>query len=263
MKYSKLLILLYFLIFHSEIFSQFSTIYTGKIHKAGLNLSYTYNAHKVNFNQLPNVPSCCPHYESGFGNGFSAHLFYEYTFINRLSAGVKIGVESLYGKLTSNENQYIFINEKPELATIGHNLEGKILNLFIMPNLNYQIIYGMNLFCGFSIGFLISKNYYQIERLITPENYGTFENGLRYRNEKSGTISGNNTIIAFFNGGVSYDFPLESSNTFLIAPEISFSYQLNSFLKESLWKTTVIKFGLSFKFSPGTSLATPIKPQDQ
>lgn len=251
------------MIFNLEIFPQVSAIYTGKIHKAGINLSYIYSAHKVDFNQLPNVPSCCPHYESGYGNGFSAHIFYEYTFINRLSAGFKIGVESLNGKLTSNENQYIFINEKPELATIGHNLEGNFINLFIMPNLNYQIIYGMNFYCGFSIGFLISKGYYQVEKLISPENYGTFENGLRYRNEKSGSISGNNTIIMFFNGGISYDFPLESSNTYLIAPEISFSYQLNSFLKESLWKTTVIKFGLSFKFSPGTSLATPIQPQEK
>jgi hypothetical protein len=259
MKFAKLLIFL--LLIYSQSYSQISSIYSGKIHKFALNLSYIYNAHKADFYQLPNVPNCCPHFEDGYGNAFSAYLSYEYSFLNRLSAGIRVGIESLYGKLTATENQYILINEKLELATIGHNLEGKFLNLLIIPNINYQIIYGLNVFAGLEFGLLVGKNFYQVETLLVPENYGTFENGLRIRNEKTGSIQSNQSFLVFSYAGLSYDFPLENSNTFLISPEISFSYQFNSFLKESLWKTSSIRFGITFKYSPGTSLASPIKPQ--
>lgn len=218
------------------------------------------NSYTTDFKELPGVPNCCPQFQNGNGIGYSFGLLYRQPVYTNIDVSLRLGYFSLNGKLSANEYEYIIIDTL-KIAEIEHSLTGELGLLGIEPAIYFRLYENFFIFLGTNIGILLPKKFEQKEELIEPANYGTFENGLRTRNEQAGTIQKTSTVLMFLSAGFSYDIPLNSRRTLYLAPEVIFSFGLNSVLQDRTWKITFIRGGLSLKYSPKPALATPLIPE--
>jgi hypothetical protein len=223
--------------------------------------SFNLFMHETDFAQLPNVPNCCPRFLTGEGNGFSAGLYYEMPFTDKFSGQLRIGFTNIAGDLSEMENEYIIYNDELETAEIEHTLSADLGALTFGLYGRFLVFEGLALLGGVNAGLPMIKKYSQKETLVKPENYGVFENGTRTRNESEGDIDGISSIFMFAEVGISYDFELNKRRSFYLAPEVFYSFMLNDVLEEDKWQINSIRIGLTFRYSIGYELASPLKPE--
>ena len=267
-----LLSVLVFLVIQGNLYSQKVQridIEEDRLPAYGIFGSYNFISYKTDITQVPGVPNCCPEFIDGKGNSFSGGLSFEYPLLNfelfklktNLMFNIKGGVSGYTGQLKASEEDYIILHDQPAKVGISHNIDTRIYAFSLEPSFKYRIFKGFSISAGVNAGYVIVKRFSQAEVMVTPENEGTFENGTRSRNEESGVIADVTKILYHATGGLHYEIPLNSKGTVWAEPEVFYSYQLNSFLQSDKWKINAIRAGLTVKYMPERSLATPLVPE--
>lgn len=86
--------------------------------------------------------------------------------------------------------------------------------------------------------------------MLSPST-GVFPNGATVRNEFiDQPIPESAALFAALMGGISYDVPLNSRKSLLLAPEILFSFGLTPVVSGLKWNSHSLRFGLALKYSP-------------
>jgi len=226
----------------------------------GIFSHYNYNQVIAGFKELPGIPNCCPEFDNGSGTGFSLGIFADYELPYSLRTGLRMGISSLNNKLSTIEGTIVRVG--PDLVTgkFEHSIDASILDLSFEPFLAYNPVFGINLTAGVSIGYLITKNFHQEERIVEPADRGVFvETNTRIRIDTSGVIPGANDIISSLFVGIGYELPLNREGSLMLVPELYYYLGLSNIVKEVKWKINSIRAGISIVYSPKIREKLPIE----
>ncbi len=212
--------------------------------------SFNLNQHPAEFSTLPGVASCCQDYSDGSGTGWIAGLLFEYPLKDNLFLGIRAGYLTRDGKFSRDERQWVNVNGRDTLGTIRHTLEVMLADIALEPTINYRFFNNFLVHAGFQfIPFNLKKDFHSWEQLVIPE-IGTFENNSRIRLDTSGKINDYSSMKLSLLLGLSYEFPLNRKKSWILAPEIFYTYGLLPEIKDSSWKINMLRFGLALKYSP-------------
>lgn len=216
----------------------------------GLYGDYNKNIHVVDFSKLPGIPSCCPRYTSGSGDGYSFGALFEVNLIKNLNLQVRAGFANLDALLQENEtpaNVSVFKNgtdEEVKDFIVSHTLDSKIHGLGIEPLVNFKFFEGLAANFGFDISYFFTMQLDQKETIVSPDNVH-FLDGRIIRNDINGLDIPNKNPLQFFGiFGLSYDLPV-GKETYL-SPEIRYLVPFTN-LSSVTWKAGAFQFGASFK----------------
>jgi len=163
---------------------------------------------------------------------------------------------TLDGALIENEQTTIITPNGLTTGTFEHKLESKFMNIGIEPMLIYNPFQRLFISVGGRFGINTTYTFDQVETIIKPSNYGTFldsmgnDSGLRTRNTYSGDIPKAIQFQMFLTGGISYEFPLNDSNSFRLVPEIQYYFPLNEVAENTKWQISSLRFGIALKYNP-------------
>lgn len=228
---------------------------------AGINFSYLSSKHIAQFQSLPNVPNCCNLFTDATGDGYKTGLSLQKNLSGFNNIVVSIGFQQINGDFFETEPEWVIINQKLTDAKIGHYLYTNFSTVFLETNYKYSSHSGLGFFAGLNLGFTSNASFNQKEILLEPEFIGTFENGTRTRNIKSGIIENRVPLLLFANIGIEYEIVLDKYDVWILAPVFKFYYGLNSFLQNEKWRVMYFSVGLSFKFNPFEDLSSPLTPK--
>ncbi len=214
---------------------------------------YDINLHTADFRALPNVPSCCPKFETGNGAGFSFGLIYEFPIGYDILLGAKLGFFSANGLLSAIEEEFVSVNLKEFPGRFEHSLDAKLSNIALQPTISYRILPNLFTHLGMRVGIVAEKQYEQREEIIDPQNAVFVDTKSPIRNNNSGDLDAE-LIDLSATFGIGYELPLNKSNTLSLAPEIFFRLGLSDVAKEVSWKYNSINLGLALRYSPYESI---------
>lgn len=216
---------------------------------------YDLNFHRVNFQKLPGIPTCCPRYESGEGSGLTLGLIYEIPFIEELGSQIRLRYSGLDGQMKSSETTFLAINDTTAVGEFSYVLDSKLSVLGVEPQLYYKLSDKFRINAGINLSMLINKTFYQKDEITRPSDRGTFLNQdgtdsrQRVRFERTGTIDQTNDLQLSVMGAVSYEMTLNRDRSLLLYPEISYNFSLLPIVKDYEWHTDFLKLGFSLLYS--------------
>ena len=209
----------------------------------GAHLAMTMNGN--NFT-LPYAPTCCGSYSTAtsFGPSLSGLFNQEITKWLRLSARLTYAP---YRATFEEEETILFMNS--DEGTVLHTLETSYGTMGLEALLQVRIFRGLRLNLGGSAANAFSGSYSQKETLLDPI-YGTFENGLRVRNQTTDADL-QDLVSPQFNviGGLSYDLPLTSNHSVVLSPEVFYTVGLSEVVSGTTWKTQQFRVGATVAFA--------------
>ncbi len=222
------------------------------------------NIYNSNFASLDSVPSCCVNYLNGDGISLNLGLFWSQKVSKNLYIDFRLSYLGLSGEFYSNETKPVSIivgnTEQIVEAKIQHNINAIIGSTNLDINLKYFPTESFSIFGGFGSNILFLNEFNQKESLIEPNDYGTFENKKRVRNEANGSIKNINSLLFKINVGITQDFYLNKKKDLIFSPEISYHLGLNSYLQSNKWMINNIRLGFSIVFEPKELEESPIYP---
>ena len=222
----------------------------------GLYGHINYNMHNADFQKLPGVPNCCPRFESGTGLGFSLGALFEYKLSTPLLLGIRAGYSSFGALLSKTEPVTIIKDMQPQAGEFEHTLDATLNDVGIEPLLGWRPIKNLILYGGLHLGYMITKQYSQVETITKPADGATFIDSLgndshsRTRNESSGEIPNASSINFAVLGGIAYELPLNQNRTLILAPELFFQYGLTEIVENLSWNASSLRAGISIKYNP-------------
>lgn len=223
----------------------------------GAYIGINYNIHNSDFNELPNIPNCCPNFNGGTGYGINGGGILGYAFTDRINGIVNLGIINLSGELLT-EQMVPFIYDDIEMdARIEHSIDSKLVGISLGAGMEYKFteyLYGM-----LRLNFLkfITYEFTQQEKLVSPQGV-SFENGQRIRNYIKGELPNVSSVVASVSIGAKYF--LKINNKFFICPEINYTFGLSDIMNKTDWKISSSMVILNFIFVPDRELSTPIDP---
>ncbi|MCX6153795.1 MAG: OmpA family protein [Candidatus Kapabacteria bacterium] len=226
-------------------------------------VNYNLNSHIANFQRLPGIPNCCPDFKTGDGTGLTFGFVFDYPIFTNFSVNAKLEYSGLNGLLSAIEPTKVAIDSMAVDGEFSHTMDAKLALISIKPGISFNIFDKLHINAAINIGYLLTKNYTQEEKITQPINSGTFidSNGkdtkLRVQHQSTGTIPEVNPLILGVEGGLSYELPLNASKSMLLYPEINYYYSLTNIVNNLSWKANSLKFGLCLMYS--TSKYTEIK----
>lgn len=228
--------------------------------KFGLFASFDFNIHNADFRSFPTVESCCPKYTDGNGNGFSIGALYEFFLFENNFVGIRGGFSNIIADLKRDETETILIDGVEAQGVFSHFIDAELKTINLYPYYSYSFFDKIFLNAGPYFDILVNSNFSQIEKIKTPADRGTFLDGKSYRADTSGSIPELNTLQFGLNFGISSEFPLNSTNSLRIAPELNFNYRFTDFVKETTWKAHTLRAGLAIKYLDPPSEPPPPAP---
>lgn len=226
--------------------------------------SYNINYHLANFQKLPNIPSCCPNYEFGTGNGFSLGLLYERKLADQIYGTLRFGYSSLNGTMESNEPTLLAVNGNLVNGEFKHILESNLSAMSLHLGGYYKVTDNLLASLDFNTSILSNKQYSQREVVSKPDGFVTFldsnqvDTKSRVRNSFSGEIL-NTSMLFALNLGVSYQLPMNQEKTLFIQPEVFYNYNYNNVVQNLDWSINNLRIGLAIKYSPNPKEEVIIK----
>ncbi len=252
MKLTSLLLLLFtFLTFsYGKEYKLIQSDTTKSLHNYGLFFHLGKNYYKPKFQDLDEVASCCPEFQSGEGMGINFGGIYEYEFSKIVSFGSRLGYYALNGELSALQSQLVNIDGKSVKGLFVHQLSTDLSYLSLEPLANFNLLNNFSVHTGFVAGFYsILSNYEHFEKIIEP-SAGTFENGKRTRLVNDGILEKTSDFVFAFSLGISYKFPLDKKNAFTGNLELFFNPYLTDLYETRYWKADVLRLGLAVKYNP-------------
>lgn len=241
----------------------FSQTSNGLNSKYGGYVGFNLNTHSSDFARLPGIPNCCKKFEGGDGTGINLGVLYEYKIAYDFWIGTRLGIMTLDGTLSTIENTTLNTTTGSVAGEFEHIVEASFTNIGFEPTLIYNPFDALFLSFGGRIGSNITSTFSQVERIISPAGQGTFvdSNGIdtkkRTRNENSGDLQDVNALQLGMVLGLSYELPLNKSNSLRLSPEISYYMGMADMVQDSIWKVNSLRGGIAIKYVPQSEV--PLK----
>ncbi len=219
--------------------------------KYGLFGQVNYNNYNSNFSKLPEIPNCCPKFTTGGGFGYKVGVLFE---IDKSMWSLRAGINDLSGNFLYTEITNVIPNGTSVVGEFEHTIEADLKSIFLSPQFSYYIDDNLIFYIGLNLEYLFIADFYQKEQISKPIGKGTFLDSLgndtysRIRNEFEGNIPKINSFQLGFTSGLSYQLPMNNSNSLFLVPEAFFSYGLNNVVQGIDWKINTISLGLAIKY---------------
>jgi len=227
----------------------------------GVIASSIFNIHNSSFTQLSEeYPNCCQEFKSGYGLGINLGGFYRHQLNKYISFEYSLSIIYFDANLRELENKDVELDGIVNNATIQHNLEVSFRDIMFEYNVKLDLLNNFRVTGGVFGATPIFTEFIQNEKLIEPNNRGTFENGRRIRNEYAGNIPNLTRFLYGVNFGIEYDFFLNKSKSYAMTPKFSVSQTFNSYITTDNWVGTFIRFGFSFSYNKYLEFDTPLAP---
>jgi outer membrane protein OmpA-like peptidoglycan-associated protein len=214
----------------------------------GLYGHFSFNLHTANFSKLPNVAGCCPNYSFGTGTGFEFGGLFEYPWDEKLHFTVRLGYSSYDGTLSEDEPRTIIIDGKSQIGIFEHSIQANYGTIGIEPMAGYYFMPDLIAYAGFRIGYLANNHYIQSEKIISPSDRGSFDDGTRERNLSFGDIPDVSDIQFGIKIGAGYHFPMNKDKSLILSPEVFFTFNATPVVKGVSWNAHSINGGVSVKY---------------
>lgn len=228
----------------------------------GIFYNFNLNSQHTDFKELPNVPSCCPRFLTGSGNGFLFGGFLEKYFKHNFYYGVQTGFQQFVSNFSALEDETFIIDGKQYPGKIEHLIDLTFYRLFLYPNLIYSPQKHLFVKVGADISLFIAANYKQIEKIKDPPDKVTFDDGLRYRNKNDGDLKNYSSFNIGPKISVGYELILNRNRSLRLAPEISYSLWVIPLIKDKSWLTHNLDLGFAFKYiQPPPPPPPPLPPK--
>ncbi|MGQ9819665.1 MAG: OmpA family protein [Candidatus Kapaibacteriales bacterium] len=241
-------------VFYCSLLSQefLDAPFTNRI-SFGLNTKLGLNFHIADFKGIdfPNIPSCCPRFETGFGLNYSFGGIFNYPLGEQIGLQVRTGYENLSATLKKKEKEYFSTTEQAGVwGEFEHSVKSKINSATTILLITYRLNQQINLHFGPSLYFLIKKDYEQKEEIINP-SFGVFAiERTRVRNFSNGTIPNSNSIILGGSVLISYLLPINKYSTVFLVPEASANFGFSKIMKTDSWQPFSLTLGASIIYAP-------------
>ncbi len=223
------------------------------------------NAHTANFRTIsPDIPNCCPGFESATGFGWGIFATYD---------GVRLAPQlRLLAELSYRRHEATFLQREPTTVsspqgsatpgTFEHELRTRWSTVMTALLVGYSPVEELPQFqlrLGIAAGHTLSADFQQRERLVEPE-YGYFaDTGTRTRNEYAGRIPGTAPAYLLLGLGARYLLPLLPRNQLALQPSISAWLGLTRLLSHIPWRAHEVVFSLGVVYAP-FELPSPLQP---
>lgn len=213
--------------------------------KYGLTLGVSLNKHLVNFSHLPEIPSCCPSYDSGEGLGFFSSVFYSFEISDYLAIQSDLGFKTSKSKFLYEEIKPIRVGNVVTDGSFNHSIDFGLNSLYFAGtsflNLSVKFRFG----AGFWLAYTFSGKVIQSEQILKPDGI-MYENGKRIRDEYSGNIPDFIPFRLAFTLNLDYELPFSLFNSFRLIPRLSYYLDMIPLIKNYSWSTHYLNFSLSF-----------------
>lgn len=219
------------------------------------------NQFTANFKGLPNVPSCCPTYSSGSGNGLMAGVMAALPIADKLELGLRLGYQNIGGTLLATESETVD-NGQMVSGVFEHTITTSMGLLGLEPMVEYHLMKGLTMRGGILAGIPLGGNFTQQERIIAPQTLVYTENGQKNRLNYSGTLPDASTLLAALTFGVSYALPMNTNESLHLVPEASVALGLTDVMTSRTWKAHGLRFGVGVRYS-FIDLVAPTLPEPE
>ncbi len=232
----------------------------------GLVLEQALNVHAANFKQLPNVDNCCPVFESGSGSAMNLAIVYDLPLSRRWSLALCADYQRYDATLIASELADVYdpVQGGLGVASIEHRIATKSSGFGFTLGGQINPVAALRFQMGLRISTLGAIHFDQIEEL-TSSGFVFKENMARTRNAKSGEISNVNSLQEALTIGSSYEFALNRSRTWLLAPQFIVQLGLSSVAPDIEWHASSFRIGLALKFATPPMLPpeqlSPVQPR--
>ena len=206
------------------------------------------NWHTANFTQLPDVPNCCPGFQSGSGVGESFGLYYEHPISRHFSWQLRAGYSWDGATLTTTEPTTFIVNNAVVPGQFTYTLDGNIATVGLEPYLKYNLR-RFSAQIGFRAGYVVQNAFSQQEEITQPP-YGTYSDSQRTRNVYSGALPDGTKLHFSVMSGISYEFPMNHTHTLFAAPEVQLGLGLTPMVTGLTWNANVVRLGISIRYMP-------------
>ena len=249
-----LLIVLICLVAHQFLFTTeyLDQPFTNRV-SLGVGFSGGLNFHTANFKGIdfPNIPSCCPRFETGFGLNYNFGAFFSVPINSDFSLQLNAGYANLGAKLTKIEKEYVSTpHQEGVWGEFEHSVKAT-LNAFEGDlAVSYRLTPQFRIYLGPTFDYLLKYDYEQKEEIVSP-SYGVFAiERTRVRNHFQGEIPNINKLAFGLGFGANYWLPMNQSSTFFLVPNATIKLRFNNITSNSEWKAFNFSAGVNFVYSP-------------
>jgi len=219
-----------------------------------------FNRYVTDMNSMPGTQICCEQINQGGGIDIALGFTYSHYFANNLILEARAGYMGLSGGFSELRDYDIQVSNRLEKGQVNHIIDVTLggVNLDLM--IGYEFYRNFSTFFSFGYITWLNNSFAQSERIVKPDDRGTFENNRRVRNEDSGKI------LNLYNGnfttsfGIRYQTSVNKEKTLVLIPELYLSTILGSVLSSDNWNIYSLRLGFSFVYRPAGDLSTPIMP---
>ena len=217
------------------------------------------NVHTGDHTGVPESQSCMlldnVSFTSGTGIGFGGGLLFEIPFDETFRVVARAGF------YTMTATQSVDANIGPVVLRSGDTASG-ISRYSFEPDLGlvsgsialaFRPIAGtpFGIWIGPEVGTYMQKSFTQDEELVSPSSatfIGPSGENTKIRNPATGDLQNVGLRIAAI-AGVEYELPMNRQETWLLAPEASFSFNVTDVRNDMSWKAHQFRGGLALKYS--------------
>ncbi len=232
--------------------------------KIGFFANYGLNLQLTNFKQLPEVPCCSPVFRFGSGWGWEFGVLGDYFLFEDWIISARVALLQNNASFVKQEPTTVIVDGAAQDGIFEHQLDTWFKHLDFGFKVNHTFDYFLLYSAG--IGALIptSFTFHQKEVIAQPEDRGTFNNGLRVRNEYSGDIRDVRGFVPYLSFGISTEFPAHKRGLFFLSPEFNIKYVFVNQIKGTSWNSLILRLGVAVKFRepipPPPPPPPPIEP---
>jgi outer membrane protein OmpA-like peptidoglycan-associated protein/opacity protein-like surface antigen len=263
-----------------------------------------WNYHVARFADFEKTLTCCSqNYGETVSMLYHAGLLFEAPIQNRFGASLRLSYTQMGVDFRRIDQLYAATPNGAQDVDIAHENKITLGLLGIEPYLTYRVLDGLTLYAGLRTGLFLQNQFNYIERMADtdPNNLVNFllridtirtittplrdsiirPIGVSTRNATSGTIPALNQFNLSLMGGISYEIPLNATGTWLLAPEVFFSYALtqpannleartftsgntrdsNRVIKSvGDWAVNNLRVSLSLRYSPFRTIRPELTP---
>ncbi len=210
--------------------------------------SYGANLHFGNFRSLPKIPCCSPKFNFGGGFGWEIGALGEYFLNPELSIGAKLSIFTNDAAFRKEEPTTVIVDGVSAEGLFEHKLQIDLKYLSFGIFVNYYLLNDFWLSGGLGISVPIDNRFSQYEKIVKPSDRGVFPNGLRVRNDTSGSIPEIRGSIPFLFFSIKREFIVHERGAFILSPEFSVRFHFINAIRGISLLSSQLRLGLNLMY---------------
>ncbi len=217
--------------------------------KFGIFANYGLNLHLSNFRSFPDVPCCSPKFTDALGWGWEIGGLAEYYLVDYFSMGFRLSLLQNDADFRREETTTVIVDGISRNGVFEHQLKSWLnyLSIEFRGNYNFRNFWWAS--AGLGLSFATKSSFHQKEVITQPSDRGVFpENGLRIRNEYSGSIPELRNVIPFLSIGISTELLLQRRGMFFLYPEFNYKFYFINQVRGISWVSQQFRLGVALKY---------------